>query len=202
MQKIILIGTGGHTKACVDVIEEGKKYKIIGFVEKKKSKKDSFLNYPILGSDKELKELKKRCSNIFITIGQIKNLSLRANLFNYLISQGFKLPTILSPHSYVSKKTKINKGTIVMHGVVINSHAEIGSNCIINSTSLIEHGVKIGNHTHISTGSIINGDCKIGNNSFIGSGTILKEGVKIGNRCFIGMGQTIRKDIKDNKKVY
>ena len=34
MKKLILIGTGGHAKACIDVIKEQKKYKIIGLVEK------------------------------------------------------------------------------------------------------------------------------------------------------------------------
>ena len=30
MKNIILIGAGGHSKACIDVIESEKKYKIIG----------------------------------------------------------------------------------------------------------------------------------------------------------------------------
>ena len=201
MKKIILIGAGGHTKACIDVIEEQKKYKIIGCLDKKKARKKNIINYPILGSDRDLKKIKKKCSNIFITIGQIKNLSLREDIFSYLISLGFKLPIIISPYSYVSKRAKINIGSIVMHNVVVNSSAEIGLNCIINSNSLIEHGVKIGNHTHISTGVILNGDCQVGNNSFIGSGSIIKEGVKIGNRCVIAMGQVVKKDVKDNKIV-
>ena len=39
MRKIILIGAGGHAKACIDVIEEENKYKIIGVIEKVKTKK-------------------------------------------------------------------------------------------------------------------------------------------------------------------
>ena len=200
MKKIILIGAGGHAKACIDVIEEENKSKIIGIVEKVKTKK-KFVNYPIIGIDKDLKKIKKKCSNAIITVGQIKNLSLRASLFNNLISLGFNLAIIISPQSYISKKAKVNNGSIVMHKAVVNSYAEIGSNCIINSSSLIEHGVKVGNHTHVSTGAILNGDCKVGNNSFIGSGTIVKEGVKIGNRCIIGMGQIIKENIKDNQIV-
>ena len=201
MKKIILIGTGGHSKSCIDVIEQQDKYKIIGIVDKNKTKKKKFVNYPMLGMDKDLKKIKKKCSNAFIAIGQIKNLFLRENLFKNLIFLGFDLPIIFSPYSYVSKKVKIKSGSIVMHKALINSYADVGLNCIINSRSLIEHGVKIGNHTHISTGAILNGDCKIGNNSFIGSGTIIKEGVRIGNRCVVGMGQVIKRDIKDNQIV-
>ena len=54
MKKLILIGTDGHTKACIDVIEEEKKYKIIGLIEKNKIKNNRFMNYPILGQDKQI----------------------------------------------------------------------------------------------------------------------------------------------------
>ena len=202
MKKIILLGTGGHAKVCAHVIEREKKYKIIGFVGKTSENKKKFINYPVLGADRDLEKIKKKCSNIFIAIGQIKNLFLREKLFNKLILMGFNLPSIFSSTSYVSKKAKINKGSIIMHKAIVNPEVKIGSNCIINTRSIIEHGVKVGSHTHISTGVILNGDCQIGNNSFIGSGTVLKEGVKIGNRCIIGMGQIIKKDIRDDKKIY
>ena len=47
MKKIILIGTGGHSKSCIDVIEQQDKYKIIGVVDKNKTKRNKFVNYPI-----------------------------------------------------------------------------------------------------------------------------------------------------------
>ena len=201
MKKLILIGTGGHTKACIDVIEEEKKYKIIGLIEKNRSRNKRFMNYPILGQDKHLVKIKKNNLNALITVGQIKNSFLREKIFNHLVTLGFIFPTIISPKAHVSKKAKIGKGSIVMHNVIINSASLIGKNCIINNRSLIEHGVEVGNHCHISTGAIINGDCKIGNNSFIGSGSVIRDGIKIGSHCIVGMGQIIKKNIKDRQTV-
>ena len=40
MKKIILIGAGGHAHACIDVIEQCKKYSISGLIVKKKLKID------------------------------------------------------------------------------------------------------------------------------------------------------------------
>ena len=38
--KIFIIGSGGHARSCVEVIENAtKKYEILGFVEKKDLKK-------------------------------------------------------------------------------------------------------------------------------------------------------------------
>ena len=39
MKKIIVVGSGGHAKACIDVIEKQKKFKILGIIENIKSKK-------------------------------------------------------------------------------------------------------------------------------------------------------------------
>ena len=194
-----MIGSGGHTKACIDVIETENKYKIIGIIEKYKTGNDKFVNYPILAIDKDLKKIKKKCKNAFISIGQIKNSTIRAKKFDELISLGFNIPTIISPYSYVSKKSEIGIGSIIMHKAIINVEAKIGQNCIVNNRSLIEHEVKIGNNTHISTGAILNGNCEVGNNTFIGSGSVIKEGVKIGDNCIVGIGSIVKKDIKDNQ---
>ena len=35
-KKIILVGSGGHAEACIDVIESEKKFKILGLVDIKK----------------------------------------------------------------------------------------------------------------------------------------------------------------------
>ncbi|MDC0059875.1 acetyltransferase, partial [Pelagibacteraceae bacterium] len=199
MDSLVIIGSGGHSKSCLDVIEKEKKYKIVGFVEKNRTKNIKFMGYPILGSDEDLKEIKKKYSNAFIAIGQTLDPKIRTDKFLKLLSLGFKIPVIVSPYSHVSKKTTIGSGTIVMHNVVVNTESHIGKNCIINTKSLIEHEVEIGDNTHVSTGAIINGNCQIGSNTFIGSGSVIKEGLKIGNNCIIGMGSIIKNNIKDNE---
>ena len=59
MKKIILIGAGGHAHACIDVIEQCKKYSISGLIVKKKLTSKIF-DYPVLGTDKELKKISKK----------------------------------------------------------------------------------------------------------------------------------------------
>ena len=194
MIKIILVGAGGHAKSCIDVIETVKNFKIVGLIDNNFNKK-KVLNYPIIGSDKNLKQFKKKYKYAHISIGQIKSPEVRKNMYHNLISLGYKLPFIKSKYAYVSQNSSIGMGTIVMHGVIINANVTIGKNCIINSKSLIEHDVKIGNLCHISTGAIIKGGVKIGDGTFIGSGSIIKEEIKIGNNCLIGAGCTIKKNI-------
>tara|TARA_B100000035_G_C21024716_1_gene565665 strand:- start:1807 stop:2388 length:582 start_codon:yes stop_codon:yes gene_type:complete len=192
MKKIILIGAGGHAKSCIDIITDLKKYKISYLLEKKKSK--HFTEYNKMNyNERNLLKIRKKIQLALVAFGQIKDKSKRENVFNQLKKIGFKLPVIISKTSYVSKKSKILEGTIIMHKSIINTNVKIGYNNIINTGSIIEHDVSIGNHNHIAPGAIINGGVLIGNNCFIGSGSIIKQGLKIKNNSFIQAGEVVLK---------
>ena len=194
MKQIILIGGGGHCKSCIDVIENGNKYKIRGIIDKKKN---FLLNYKVFPESYINKKLIKN-NYAFVTVGQIKNYKIRVKLFDRLKDLGFKIPTIISPSAYISKHAVIGQGTIVMHGAIINAGAAIGNNCIINTNSLIEHDVVIGDHTHISTEVTINGGVVIENKVFIGSRSIIKDNISIGEHSIVGAGLYIKKNLKKN----
>ncbi len=201
MNEIILIGTGGHARSCIDVIEHGGLYNISGLISENAKCEDDIFGYPILGTDDNLSEFRKKYKFAFIGIGQIKTAKIRVRLFELLNKLGYILPTIVSPRAHVSKHAKIGDGTIVMHDAVVNANARIGKNCIINNKALVEHDVIIGDHCHIATGAIVNGEVKAGNEIFFGSGVVIKQSVSIGDRCVIGLGIVIKKDLNPNQVI-
>ena len=79
MDNILIIGAGGHAKSCIDVIERQAKYNILGLVEKASSKINTCLGYPVIGSNENLVELRKKCNNSIIGIGQIKTANKRVD---------------------------------------------------------------------------------------------------------------------------
>jgi sugar O-acyltransferase (sialic acid O-acetyltransferase NeuD family) len=199
VDKILLIGSGGHARACIDVIEATNQFEIKGLIEKVGEKNNVNLGYPIIGTDSDLQDLRKQHSYAFITVGQIKSPIPRKKLYLSLKELDFTLPIIISPKAYVSKHSQIGEGTIIMHGAIVNANAIIGKNCIINNCSLIEHDVEIGDHCHISTGAIINGEVSVGDKTFLGSGAIAKQCISIGNNCIIGAGVVVNRDIKPDQ---
>ena len=201
MDKILLIGAGGHALSCIDVIETGGQFEIVGLVEKDESMTNANLGYSIIGTDNDLKGLRQQYNNVFITVGQIKSAEIRIKLFQMLKKLDFKLPVIISPQAYVSKHAQIGEGSIIMHGAIVNANAKVGKNCIINNRTLIEHDAMIGDHCHIATGSIINGEVSVGNETFIGSCTVTKQCISIGDDCIIGAGLIIKNDITTNQVV-
>lgn len=191
-ENILLVGAGGHSKSCLEVLINNNDYNIIGFTDNKKKK---FLNYNVLGSDRDIHKLKKKSSNLHIAIGNIKDIKSRWSIYKKAKKLKFKFPTIISRNSFVSNSASILEGTIVMNFCLINTNVRIGKNSIINNKVLLEHDVEIGNNSHISTGAILNGGVKIGNNVFVGSGTIIKENVEIKSNTIIGMGSIVLKNI-------
>ena len=192
MKKIILIGGGGHCKSVIDVIEQEKKYKIAGIIDKTSSLGAKILGYKVIGNDLDLMSFSKKIKYAFITVGQIKSAKLRIKLFKLVKKAGFILPTIISPNAHVSKHSKIGNGSIVMHHAIINANTYVGDNCIINSKALIEHDCSISNHCHISTNATINGGVKIGSECFIGSNVTTKDNIKIKENSFIKAGTLIK----------
>lgn len=184
--KIILIGAGGHCKACVDVIETEGKYSIAGVLEKQSAPDKTALHYPIIGTDEMIVELVAKGYRFLVTVGQIKSALVRKRIFTTLKDLNAVCPVIISPKAHVSKYAKIGDGTIVMHNSVVNAESIIGENCILNTGCIVEHETIIGNHCHVSTNAVVNGNCVIGNEVFIGSGTVISHGNKISNNVVIG----------------
>lgn len=184
-ESIILIGGGGHCRACIDVIEQEGRFAIAGIVDLPERVQDQVLDYPIIGSDADSGELIRTFSNVLITLGQIKSPTRRMELFHGLKQLGARFPVIQSPLAYVSRHADVAEGTIIMHHAVINAGARVGMNCIINTKALVEHDAVIENHCHISTGAIVNGGVTIGSGTFFGSGAVSKEYTAIPANSFI-----------------
>jgi sugar O-acyltransferase (sialic acid O-acetyltransferase NeuD family) len=191
-KKIVLIGAGGHARACIDVIEGQKIYQIIGLLGTPDELSDIQLGYKVIGCDNDLHDIRKQCKYALVAIGQIRTAEHRRRLYIEAKKIGFELPVIVAPDAFVSPHASIASGTVIMHGAVINAGAKIGRNCIINTNSVIEHDCSVEDHTHISTGAVLNGGVCVSAGTFVGSGSLIKQGVSIGENCVIGMGLTVK----------
>ena len=190
MEKILLIGGGGHAKSVIDVIEQEGRFEVAGIIEKFVGESKPVLGYELIGTDDELPVLRKHYDYALVTVGQIESAKLRIKLYSRLKELGFTLPTIISPLAYVSKHATLGEGTVVMHHALVNASAEVGTNCIINSKALVEHDAVVEDHCHISTGALLNGGVHVAAQSFVGSGVVTKQGAQLSG--FIKAGSVVK----------
>lgn len=193
MKPLILIGGGGHCKSVIEVAESAG-YTILGILDIPEEIGKQVLDYKIIGVDDDIPQYIDKAEFI-ITVGFIKNSTLRIKLYNQVLEAGGKLATLIASTAHVSEYATLGIGTVVMHQAFVNAGAVIGNNVIINSFANIEHDVHIGNQCHISTGTMVNGDCRVGDNCFIGSQSVLVNGITVCSDVIVGAGSLVRKSI-------
>lgn len=198
-KNLILVGGGGHCKSVIDVAESAG-YNILGILDMPEEVGKSVLNYKVIGTDDDIPKYVDKAEFI-ITVGFIKNPTIRIRIYNRIKESGGKLATIVASTAHVSRYATIGEGTVVMHKAVINAGAQIGVNCIINTFTNIEHDAVVGDQCHISTGTMVNGDCKVGDRVFIGSQSVLANGISVGDDIIVGAASFVRKNISE-KGIY
>lgn len=192
-KELILIGGGGHCKSVIDVAESAG-YRIMGILDLPEFVGKDVFSYPIIGTDENIKDFASK-ANFVVTVGHIKDATIRIRIHEKISQANGKLATIIASDAYVSKHAKIGAGSVIMHKVVVNAGAKIGIGCIINTMANIEHDAYIEDFCHISTGAMVNGDCRVGAGTFLGSQSVMVNGTSISPQCVIAAGSMVRKNL-------
>lgn len=193
MQPLLLIGSGGHARSVLDVIETLSNFYVHGLIGLPSEVGSTVLGYKVIGTDDDLNILRRDVPSAVIALGQIKTSESRRRIAIQLQNLRFSMPPIISASARVSKHATIAEGTVIHHNAVINSSVSIGKHSIINTSALLEHDVAIGDFCHVSTGALVNGGVKLGSDSFIGSGAIIREGVSLPASTVVSAGHRIMK---------
>jgi sugar O-acyltransferase (sialic acid O-acetyltransferase NeuD family) len=202
MDKIVLVGGGGHARVLIELIRSMGRYEIIGVLDSKLKIGLSILGISVLGKDNLLSDLyNKGVKNACIGVGSVNKNDKRKRLYEKVRKIGFNVPELVHPQSIVSNESKISEGVQVMAGAIIQTHTILNPNTIINTGAIVEHDCIIGKHVHICPGVVISGGCIIGDAAFIGAGATVIQGVKIGREALIGAGSVVVRDVPDGAVV-
>lgn len=194
MDKLILIGAGGHSRSVVDSIDRTK-YEICGFIDE--NKKGKHIGLPIFGS--RIDDISDFVGyKYFVAIGDVY---CRKVWFDKVKSMGLDLINIVDKTAIVSESVTIGSGNFIGKMAIINAGSKIGDNNVINTKALVEHECIIGNHNHLSTNSVINGNVIVESNVFVGSSAVFNGQLKIAHDSVIGSGSVVIRDIPANVTV-
>jgi sugar O-acyltransferase (sialic acid O-acetyltransferase NeuD family) len=189
MERLILIGAGGHAESVADSIDK-EQYELVGFIDSNKS--GYHIGLPVLGNS--ITDVPDYRSYVyFVSIGDIE---ARERWFNMLLRQNLRIINIIDKTALISKSVSIGIGNFIGKLAIINAGTSIGNNNIINTKALIEHKCIVGNHTHISTNSTINGDVIVEDSVFFGSTAVCNGQLKIGHNSIIGSGSVVINEVE------
>lgn len=199
MEKIVILGMGGHAESLVDVLERQRAYEIAGYVVNDAASAKEGCRYPILGSDNDLEQIyQSGIIHAAVGVGYLGKSDVRERLWNRLKQIGFRLPVVYDPSAILSDSAGIGEGSFVGKGAIINVNASVGKMCIVNTGAILEHDCQVGDFSHISVGTVLCGEVTVGKSVFVGANATVVQCLSIGDGSVVGAGTTIRKNVKAN----
>jgi len=192
-QKVIIVGSSGHSKVIIDIFEKENKYQIVGLLDAYRNIGEETLGYKVIGKEDDLPVLLSKNLNckIFIAIGDnwIRNKVMR-KIVDIVPSIDFA--TTIHPSAQIGKNVQIGKGVAIMAGAIINSDTIIEDFTIINTKASIDHDSKMLKFSSLAPNVTTGGNVSIGEFSAI----------SIGNHTVIGAGGLVMKNCGDNLIMY
>lgn len=193
-EKVIIVGSAGHAKVIIDIINSAGKYQVVGYTSPEQRR--PILGVPFMGQDSRLPVLyDSGISKIFLALGDNKK---RLTLAKTVKAIGFELINVISPSAYISPSVKLGSGIAVMPGAVINPDSVIGDLTIINTGATVDHDCLIKPACHIAPGCNLAGNVKLGEGVFLGIGCKVIPKIQIGSWTVVGAGAVVIRDLPAN----
>ena len=191
--RLVIIGAGGHGRGVADAAMLNPSWKHIEF-------RDDFVGAvskprmpSITGSISSYKAMPpEEATQFIVALGDNK---IRLSFTQSLIELGHTAATIVHPSATISPFCKIQVGSAVLAGAIINIGATVGVANIINSNCTIEHDCVLADGVHVSPGAQLAGGCQIGQCSWVGAGSCIVNQAHIGDHSIIGAGSVVIKSL-------
>ena len=192
---VIIIGSGGHAKVCIDLLQKLGRT-VVGVVSQDRVVK-SVLGVPVLGDNDHIYEYKPDDIELVNGVGFLPGRLARRELFDKFKSLSYVFSTLIHPSAVIAGGVCIKEGAQVMAGVVIQASTVIGKNCIVNTRASVDHDCDIADHCHLAPGVTLCGSVSVGLATFIGVGSVVSNGLTIGQDVTIAAGKTVIKSVAD-----
>jgi sugar O-acyltransferase (sialic acid O-acetyltransferase NeuD family) len=203
MDGLLIVGSSGHARVIVDIIECAGAYTILGFLDDTKASGAIEIGYPILGSVADVPEIARQhdARGFFVAVGDNWNRGTLAAKVKQLAPA---LPAIIAVHpsAQLARSACLGPGTAVMAGAVVNSNASVGSFCIINTRASIDHDSQLEDFASIGPGATLAGNVRVGAYSAICLQACVAEKVSIGSHSVVGAGSVAFDDLPDGVLAY
>ena len=201
MQKVVILGGGGHAGVVLDVLRlQG--FDVIGFLDQDKTKAD-LDGIPRIGGDEPviLADFPLAEVKLVNGFGSIGDNRLRKSRFLGWKKLGYEFLPIHHPSANIAKNTALGEGAQIMAGAVIQPGSTILENAVVNTAAVVDHGCCIGRHAHVATGAVLSGDVHVGDDAHVGAGAIVLQGVQIGEGSIVGIGSVVVRDVPARTRV-
>jgi sugar O-acyltransferase (sialic acid O-acetyltransferase NeuD family) len=199
----VLVGSSGHTKVVIDIVEKEGRYRIVGLIDDFRSIGEKTLGYSIIGAQTDLPALVSEYSlgGIIVAIG---DNAVRAEVADKARGLCPELPFAVAVHpgACIAKAATIGLGSVVMAGCVLGPCCAVGRSCIVNTKATLDHDSAMEDYSSLAPGATTGGNCRICRCAAVGIGAVLRHGITVGEHSVVGAGATVLRDVEPFAVVY
>ena len=196
---VYLWGAGGHAKVVADVARAMGLH-VAGFIDEFSTRHgQDYYGAKILGGENWLHSAEAdRSCEVFVAIG---DNSARLRCLNTAIQAGYTVPSFIHPAANVSPTARLEPGTVVMAGAIVQADTVIGIGGIINTGASVDHDGVLGRGVHVAPGARLAGQVSVGDRTLIGVSAAVIPQICIGHDCVVGAGASVVSDVLDGQTV-
>jgi UDP-perosamine 4-acetyltransferase len=195
MSELVVLGTSGHARSCLDVIATSD-WKVRGCVG---SPPVGDLQADYLGDDGVLQQL--IASGVSHAVVAIGDNHTRQRLVAEVAALGFQLPTVVSKFAVVSPTASLGDGCVLMHGSVIGPYTTLATGVIVNTGASVDHDCRVEDFVHVAPGTHVAGSVSVRSGALLGVGASVVPGVVIGAWAVVGAGAAVIRDVSPGQTV-
>lgn len=183
--RLHILGSGGHAKVVYEcAIDFGMEVAGVYDDDPKKLQADFF------GHKIKKKNLIPANALVVIAIGD-------NNIREKLSSLPYRFATIVHPSAQVSPSAVIGKGSVILHGAIVQADTKISEHVIINTGASVDHDCRIERFAHIAPKSALCGGVTIGEKTLAGAASTFSPGVEVGSGITVAPQAAVNKNLKE-----
>jgi sugar O-acyltransferase (sialic acid O-acetyltransferase NeuD family) len=191
---VIVVGAGGHALVIADALLAAGAT-VLGFTDPRLTIAGTrHLGLSVLGGDEALLAYRPAEVRLANGIGGVRPNPLRRDVQRQLEIAGWTFVGVRHPSAVVSPFAQVAATAQLLPRCVVQPNAKVDEGTIINTGAIVEHGVEIGAFAHIAPGAVVCGDAVIGLGSHVGAGSVVRQGARLGPRTLVAAGAAVIAD--------
>ena len=198
MLNIIVIGSSGHAKVVIDIVERQGQYRLVGLIDAFRAVGEETLGYRVLGAEADLPVLMEglAVAGVLVAIGD-NYMRARVTASIAALCPQLSFVSAVHPQASVGRGVRIGAGSVVMAGAVVNPGCDVGPGCIVNTRASLDHDSVMEAFSSLAPAAATGGYCYLGTCSALGMGALLLQRIRVGAHSVIGAGAVVTRPVAD-----
>lgn len=195
---IVIIGSSGHAKVVIDVVERQGEHHIVGLIDAFRTHGEETMGYHVLGAEADLPVLAElhALGGVLVAIGD-NHVRARVTAGVAALCPDLRFITAVHPQASVARGVLIGAGSVLMAGAVVNPGCEMGPGCIVNTRASLDHDSVMDAFSSLAPAAATGGNCHVGSCSALGMGGLLLQRLRIGAHSVVGAGAVVTRSVPD-----